>query len=51
VSACLIVTDGEIDYPAQEMPYSVLWVLPEPAGPHFRPRYGHVVTMQRTAWP
>ncbi len=51
VTACLIVTDGDVDYPAEEMPYSVLWVLPEHAGAHFRPPYGHVVTMQRTAWP
>jgi len=51
VTACLIVTDGEVAYPAEEMPYGVLWVMPDPAGAHFRPPYGHVVTMQRTAWP
>jgi predicted metal-dependent peptidase len=49
VTACLIVTDGDVDYPAQEMPYGVLWVLPEPMGARFHPPYGHVVTMQR-AW-
>jgi predicted metal-dependent peptidase len=49
VTACLIVTDGDISYPAEEMPYGVLWVLPEHTGAHFRPPYGHVVTMQRTA--
>jgi predicted metal-dependent peptidase len=48
VTACLIVTDGDVAYPVQEMPYGVLWVLPEHAGPGFRPPYGQVVTMQRT---
>jgi predicted metal-dependent peptidase len=49
VTACLIVTDGDIDYPVEPMPYGVLWVLPDHAGAQFRPPYGHVVTMQRTA--
>jgi hypothetical protein len=51
VTACLIVTDGDIVYPPEEMPYGVLWVLPEQAGAHFRPPYGHVVTMQRSIQP
>lgn len=51
VTACLIVTDGDIVYPPEGMPYGVLWVLPEQAGAHFRPPYGHVVTMQRTVYP
>ena len=51
VTACLIVTDGDIDYPAEEMPYGVLWVLPAHAGAHFHPPYGHVVAMQRSAQP
>jgi predicted metal-dependent peptidase len=50
VTACLIVTDGDIAYPADEMPYGVLWVVPaHSAG--FRPPYGHVVTMQRVDQP
>ena len=49
VTACLIVTDGDIAYPPEEMPYGVLWVLPEYVGTHFRPPYGRVVTLQRTA--
>jgi predicted metal-dependent peptidase len=51
VTACLVVTDGDIAYPPEEMPYGVLWVLPEHAGANFRPRYGHVVTMQRAGQP
>jgi len=47
VTACLIVTDGDIAYPAEQMPYGVLWVLPPHGSAHFRPPYGHVVTMQR----
>ena len=48
VTACLIVTDGDIAYPPEEMPYGVLWVLPAHGSAHFRPPYGHVVTMQRS---
>jgi hypothetical protein len=48
VTACLIVTDGDIAYPAEEMPYGILWVLPAHGSTSFRPPYGHVVTMQRT---
>jgi predicted metal-dependent peptidase len=45
VTACLVITDGEIGYPADEMPYAVLWVLPgEETG--FVPPYGRVITMQ-----
>ncbi len=47
VTACLVVTDGDIQYPPQEMPYRVLWVLPAGSA-GFRPAYGHVVTMQGT---
>ena len=47
VTACMIVTDGDIAYPAEQMPYGVLWVLPSHGSAHFRPPYGHVVTMQR----
>ncbi len=43
VTAAVIVTDGDIGYPSEEMPYSVLWVLPTAAS--FSPRYGVVVTM------
>lgn len=47
VTACLIVTDGDVVFPAEEMPYGVLWVLPAQGNAGFRPPYGHVVTMQR----
>ncbi len=48
VTACLVVTDGDVAYPPEAMPYSVLWVLPEQGAPGFRPGYGHIVTMQTT---
>lgn len=48
VTACVIVTDGDIAYPPAEMPYGVLWVLPEQSAAHFRPPYGRVMTLQRT---
>jgi len=44
VTACLVLTDGEIGYPAEEMPYAVLWVLPKQGG--FLPPYGHVIAIQ-----
>ena len=43
VTAAVVVTDGDISYPAEEMPYAVLWVLPTTGA--FSPRYGVVVTM------
>jgi predicted metal-dependent peptidase len=51
VTACLIVTDGDVEFPPAEMPYSVLWVLPAHGAAGFRPPYGHVVTMQGTDQP
>ncbi len=45
-SAAVVLTDGEIDYPQQAMPYNVLWVLPEWKNPQeFTPRYGKVIAM------
>ena len=46
VTACLVITDGDIGYPPREMPYDTLWVLPASGNPGFRPPYGHVLTMQ-----
>jgi predicted metal-dependent peptidase len=45
VTACLVVTDGDIAYPPAGMPYAVLWVLTGPAPSHFCPSYGHVLTI------
>ena len=44
VTAAVIVTDGDIEYPSEEMPYSVLWVLPTRGS--FHPRYGLAITME-----
>jgi predicted metal-dependent peptidase len=44
VTAVLVVTDGDIAYPPEEMPYRVLWVL-APGHGNFRPRYGHAIAM------
>ena len=46
VRAAAIITDGEIQYPHEPMPYEVLWVLPGTASAAFRPRYGRVVMME-----
>jgi predicted metal-dependent peptidase len=46
VTAAIVITDGDIAYPAEPMPYAVLWVLPPHGQPGFQPPYGRVVTMQ-----
>jgi hypothetical protein len=43
VRAAVIITDGDIAYPAEPMPYDVLWVLPRAAP--FNPPYGRVIAM------
>jgi predicted metal-dependent peptidase len=46
VSAAIVLTDGDIDYPEESMPFNVLWVLPAWKRPEdFTPRYGKVVAM------
>jgi predicted metal-dependent peptidase len=47
VTAAVIVTDGDIAYPSDAMPYQVLWVLP--ARGSFSPPYGAVVSMEGEA--
>jgi predicted metal-dependent peptidase len=44
VRAAAIITDGDIQFPPEPMPYAVLWVVP-PGSAAFRPGYGRVVTM------
>jgi predicted metal-dependent peptidase len=51
VTAAVVVTDGDVALPADEMPYDVLWVLPANGNPGFRPPYGHVITMQAGGGP
>lgn len=46
VTAAVVITDGEIAYPADAPPYAVLWALPRPM-PSFQPPYGRVVILQR----
>lgn len=45
VTAAVIVTDGEIAFPAAPMPYGVLWVLPARNAASFNPPYGRVIAM------
>ncbi len=47
VRAAAIITDGDILFPPQPMPYEVLWVLPPGASPSFQPPYGRIVHMQQ----
>ena len=46
VTAAVVITDGDIGYPGEPVPYAVLWALPRSkAG--FQPPYGRVITMHR----
>ncbi len=47
VRGVAVITDGDIAFPPEQMPYDVLWVLPPGASPTFRPPYGRVVMMQQ----
>jgi predicted metal-dependent peptidase len=46
VEAVIVLTDGEITFPPEPMPYNVLWVIPAVASPNFRPPYGAVIAMK-----
>jgi predicted metal-dependent peptidase len=46
VQAVVVLTDGDILYPEEEMPYQVLWVLPARSSVPFHPPYGLVLPMQ-----
>ncbi len=51
VESVLVVTDGEIEYPAEPMPYDILWAQ-TPTDTNtwtdFEPKYGHVVRLECT---
>ena len=46
VRAAIVITDGDIAYPLEQMPYQVLWVLTPGASAGFQPPYGRIVMMQ-----
>jgi predicted metal-dependent peptidase len=46
VTAAIVITDGDITFPAEPMPYAVLWVLPPHGQAGFQPPYGRVIAMQ-----
>jgi predicted metal-dependent peptidase len=46
VRATAIITDGDVQFPADSMPYEVLWVLPQVPSARFAPRYGRVIVME-----
>jgi predicted metal-dependent peptidase len=46
VAAAIVLTDGDIEYPENPVPYNVLWVLPGGKNQQdFTPRYGKVIAM------
>jgi predicted metal-dependent peptidase len=46
VTAAVVITDGDISYPSDAVPYAVLWALPREHA-SFQPPYGRVIVMQR----
>jgi predicted metal-dependent peptidase len=44
VTAAVAITDGDIGYPSEPVPYALLWALPR-SKPAFQPVYGRVITM------
>lgn len=50
VTAAIIITDGDIAYPAPPPPYAVLWALPREST-SFVPPYGRIIVMQREQKP
>jgi predicted metal-dependent peptidase len=46
VNATIVITDGDITYPPEQMPYAVLWAVPGESTT-FAPPYGRVITMQK----
>jgi predicted metal-dependent peptidase len=44
--AVVVLTDGDVGFPADAPPYDVLWVLPRASMTGFAPPYGRVVTME-----
>jgi predicted metal-dependent peptidase len=51
VTAAIVITDGDVTFPAEPMPYAVLWVLPPHGQAGFQPPYGRVITMQASGSP
>ena len=46
VRAVVVVTDGDIAYPPEAMPYELLWLVPASFRAAFNPPYGLVVGME-----
>jgi hypothetical protein len=44
VEAVIVLTDGDIAYPGEPMPYAVLWALTSP-NDYFKPPYGQVIEL------
>lgn len=46
VTAAIVITDGDITFPPDPLPYAVLWAVPGETT-QFAPPYGRVITMPR----
>lgn len=50
VTAAVVITDGDISYPSEGVPFAVLWALPRSSS-SFQPPYGRIVTMHPESAP
>ena len=50
VTAAVVITDGDISYPSESLPYAVLWALPRSSA-SFQPPYGRIITMHPESAP
>jgi predicted metal-dependent peptidase len=46
VKAAAVITDGDIAFPDEPLPFDVLWILTPGGSSTFQPRYGRVISMQ-----
>ena len=46
VTAVIVLTDGDVAYPAAPPPYAVLWIVTPAAAGRFSPPYGRVLPME-----
>jgi len=46
VTAAVVITDGDIEYPGEAPPYALLWALPREST-SFQPPYGRVIVMRK----
>jgi predicted metal-dependent peptidase len=47
VDAVIAITDGAVDYPAEPLPYNVLWAITGVVPGYFQPSYGRILQIEQ----